>query len=99
MYGILFHDKKEEAFSNFRLWESLGFAISYAYSSTLCCNTKLYLLIVYLTIGLLCYVLLEIFNRKSKKKNNDEKNEEKEDQDIDRKDSDVQIYDSIFQNN
>ncbi|XP_046853528.1 protein unc-93 homolog A-like isoform X2 [Xenia sp. Carnegie-2017] len=35
-YGVLFHDKQEAAFSNYRLWESLGFVISFALSSAIC---------------------------------------------------------------
>ena len=30
IYGVLFESNQEAAFTNFRLWESLGFAISYA---------------------------------------------------------------------
>ena len=33
LYGTLFRRNKEAAFSNYRLWESLGFVIAYAYST------------------------------------------------------------------
>ncbi|RNA27739.1 UNC93 [Brachionus plicatilis] len=36
IYGVLFKSNQEAAFSNFRLWESVGFAVSYAYSNYLC---------------------------------------------------------------
>lgn len=64
LYGILFPTNQEAAFSNFRLWESLGFAISYAYSTMICTSTKLYLLAVYLTIGLFGYLVVEWMENK-----------------------------------
>ena len=30
LYGVLFYSQEEAAFSNYRLWESLGFVISFA---------------------------------------------------------------------
>jgi hypothetical protein len=66
LYGVLFESNQEAAFTNFRLWESVGFAISYAYSSYLCTNVKLKLLLVYLTIGMLGYLLIEATLRKDK---------------------------------
>lgn len=38
----------------------MGFAIAYAYSNFLCISIKVYLLIAYLTIGIVCYCLIEI---------------------------------------
>jgi len=60
LYGVLFNQNQEAAFSNFRLWESLGFFFSYFYSSMFCVSTKLYLLLVYLTLGLIGYLCIEI---------------------------------------
>lgn len=40
--------------------ESLGFAIAYAYSDYLCVRIKLYLLIFYLTAGMLGYGVIEV---------------------------------------
>ena len=64
IYGVLFKSNQEAAFSNFRLWESVGFAISYAYSNYLCISTKLYLMLAYLTIGLIGYLAIEYYERK-----------------------------------
>lgn len=63
IYGVLFQSNQEAAFSNFRLWESVGFAISYAYANYLCVNVKLYLLILYLTVGILGYFVVELNER------------------------------------
>ena len=35
-YGVIFAKKEEAAFSNHRLWESIGFIIAYAYGSFIC---------------------------------------------------------------
>ncbi|CAF1072812.1 unnamed protein product [Brachionus calyciflorus] len=59
IYGVLFKTNQEAAFSNFRLWESVGFAISYAYSNYLCISTKLNLMFFYLTMGMLGYLCIE----------------------------------------
>lgn len=66
LYGLLFYSNQEAAFSNFRLWESLGFAISYAYSAYICTSTKLYLLLVYLVVGLVGYLAVEASERQKK---------------------------------
>lgn len=57
---IFERSEQEAAFSNYRLWESLGFAIAYGYSDKLCIQTKLYLLISYLSLGMIGYGYLEI---------------------------------------
>ena len=31
-YGVLFPNNEEAAFSNYRLWESVGFIIAFAYT-------------------------------------------------------------------
>jgi hypothetical protein len=83
IYGVLFQANKEAAFSNFRLWESLGFAISYAYSNSLCTSSKLYLLLVYLIFGVICYLLIELMELKAKNQHSNM----------------VQIIQSIIENN
>ena len=70
IYGVLFQSNQEAAFSNFRLWESLGFFFSYAYSNYFCTNVKLYLLLIYLTIGILGYLAIEINENQKNPKNN-----------------------------
>ncbi|XP_078617627.1 uncharacterized protein LOC144885578 [Branchiostoma floridae x Branchiostoma japonicum] len=36
LYGYLFRKNQEAGFSNYRLWESLGFVVAFAYSNFLC---------------------------------------------------------------
>lgn len=57
--GILFPSREEAAYSNFRLWESLGFIIAYAYSTTLCATVKIYILLAFLVIGMAGYIIIE----------------------------------------
>ncbi|XP_076180620.1 UNC93-like protein [Ptiloglossa arizonensis] len=57
--GILFPGKEEAAFSNFRLWESTGSVITYAYSPYLCTHMKLYVLMGILCLGMVGYGLIE----------------------------------------
>ncbi|XP_006824710.1 protein unc-93 homolog A-like [Saccoglossus kowalevskii] len=59
IYGILFSDDKEAAFSNYRLWESVGFTVSFAYSIFICVYIKLYILIGVLIVGVFCYFIVE----------------------------------------
>ncbi|CAF0796002.1 unnamed protein product [Brachionus calyciflorus] len=66
-YGVVFRSSEEAAFSNYRLWESLGFVIAYAYSNYLCISTKLYLLLFYLTCGIIGYGTIEIRLKSQKK--------------------------------
>ena len=63
LYGALFPDESEAAFSNYRLWESFGFILAFAYSSHLCTVTKLYILVFFLVIGISLYGVTEYSER------------------------------------
>ncbi|XP_071443973.1 UNC93-like protein [Hetaerina americana] len=64
LYGTLFRRNKEAAFSNFRLWESAGFVVAYAYSTHLCARMKLYVMMVVLSLGIAGYVAVEALHRR-----------------------------------
>jgi len=64
MYGVFFHDNQEPAFSNYRLWESLGFVIAFAYAKFLCIKVKLIILLVVLIISLVGYFTAEYINKR-----------------------------------
>ncbi|XP_061099043.1 protein unc-93 homolog A-like isoform X2 [Conger conger] len=59
LYGVLFLQQKEAAFSSYRIWESMGFMIAFACSNFICLNTKLYVLIAVLIISMVLYAWLE----------------------------------------
>lgn len=65
-YGYLFPTNQEAAFSNYRLWESLGFVVAFAYSNYLCVSAKLYILIVVLIIAISLYGVIEYMEYKKK---------------------------------
>jgi len=65
LYGTLFANESEAAFSNYRLWESLGFVAAFAYSFYLCAAVKIYILTVALVIGMIGYVAAEFLHRKT----------------------------------
>ncbi|KAK5903204.1 hypothetical protein CgunFtcFv8_007004 [Champsocephalus gunnari] len=64
LYGILFPRHKEAAFANYRMWESLGFVIAFAYSTSLCLETKLYILLSFLVLTVVTYPIVEYHERK-----------------------------------
>jgi MFS family permease len=72
LYGVLFRRNKEAAFSNYRLWESAGFVIAYAYSTHLSARMKLYIMLGVLIVGVFMYIIVEILHlrktRRLKKK-------------------------------
>ncbi|XP_062858490.1 protein unc-93 homolog A [Trichomycterus rosablanca] len=59
LYGTLFPNHKEAAFANYRMWESLGFVIAFAYSTYICLSTKIYILIAMLALNMVTYILVE----------------------------------------
>lgn len=63
LYGIIFPGESEAAFSNYRLWESLGFIVAYVGSTTTCIGTKTSNIIVSLVFGILGYYVVEIMER------------------------------------
>ena len=64
-YGVLFPYVQEAAFSNYRLWESVGFTFAFAYSNFLCVWIKLTILVSVLGIGMTGYFLTEFRIRNS----------------------------------
>ncbi|XP_071482234.1 protein unc-93 homolog A-like [Diadema antillarum] len=59
--GVLFPDAQEPAFANYRLWQSLGFAVTYALAipHIICVSAELYGLMAFLSISLVCYIFEE----------------------------------------
>ena len=56
---MLFPRDKEAAFANYRMWESLGFVIAFAYSTFICLETKLYILLAVLLLTVVSYPIVE----------------------------------------
>nr|CAD7424323.1 unnamed protein product [Timema monikensis] len=66
IYGTLFRRNKEAAFSNYRLWESVGFVVAYAYSTHLCARMKLYVMLSVLILGVIGYIIVEILHKRKR---------------------------------
>lgn len=63
-YGVLFPTDQEAAFSNYRLWESIGFVVSFAYANFICTDVKIYILIGVLSIGIILYAIIELIRKR-----------------------------------
>jgi len=66
-YGVIFPHNEEAAFSNYRLWESVGFIIAYVSTDNACINAKLYTLLGVLSLGMLGYFCVEFLERRKNK--------------------------------
>ena len=71
MYGSIFTHESEAAFSNYRMWESFGFIIAFAYSNSLCTLVKTAVLTSVLVVAMVGYLATEVYIRKGKGKSYD----------------------------
>lgn len=69
-YGYLFPDNSEAAFSNYRLWESLGFILAFGYGNFVRTDIKLYLTFTILLVGMFLYGVTEYLERQNRKSAN-----------------------------
>jgi predicted transporter len=70
---MLFPGNEEAAYSNYRVWRSMGFILAYAYSPYLCISTKIYILLALFFIGIGGYVVIEWGEMKKTKDENSKK--------------------------
>ncbi|XP_066953064.1 protein unc-93 homolog A-like [Macrobrachium rosenbergii] len=63
IYGVMFPKQTEPAFSNCRLWEATGFALSFGLSSILCINVKIIVILVFLALGVFGYFFIEFLEK------------------------------------
>ncbi|XP_071482230.1 protein unc-93 homolog A-like [Diadema antillarum] len=56
--GVVFPDVQEPAFANYRLWQAVGSAASYALTipRVICVSHKLYSMMAFLILSLICYI-------------------------------------------
>ena len=74
LYGVLFTGDNEAAFSNCRLWESVGFALFYLLIPRIRTRITLIILLVFLSVGISGYALVEYRWRKNEEKEKNSKN-------------------------
>lgn len=71
LYGVLFKNKEEAAFSNYRMWESLGFVIAFITQACgVCVFPKIIGTIVFLTVGMIGYFMVEFSVKRNSVTNN-----------------------------
>jgi len=64
LYGCLFANDEEAAFSNYRLWESMGFLFAFITNATgVCVFPKIITTIVFLVLGMAGYIIVEHLER------------------------------------
>ena len=68
LYGVLFANDEEAAFSNYRLWESAGYILAFILQTQVCIEAKLYVLLGIIILGMIGYFLIEISERSKKQK-------------------------------
>ena len=69
MYGSLFASQEEAAFSNYRMWESVGFVIAFiSQAFGVCVFPKIIGVICFLAVGMLGYFMVEFSEYQKKKK-------------------------------
>ena len=68
LYGVLFANDEEAAFSNYRLWESAGYILAFILQTQVCIEAKLYVLLGIIILGMIGYFLSEISERSQKQK-------------------------------
>jgi len=67
-YGVLFVNNDEAAFSNYRLWESIGFVLFYIITPYIRIRIALMILLIFLSLGMIGYGLTEYRWRMKTKK-------------------------------
>ena len=67
LYGVLFRNNCDAGFSNYRLWESIGFIAAFGYQSHLCLPIKAYILVSVLGLGMIGYSIVEYIEWKKRK--------------------------------
>jgi len=67
LYGVLFENDEEAAFSNYRLWESAGFIIAFILQTQVCISVKLWFLVVIIVAGMIGYFFIEALEFKKRR--------------------------------
>ena len=70
VYSVFFPDTNEAAFSNFSLWESVGFLVFYLMTPYIRVRIALIILLIFLSLGVFGYIVIEYRWRPKQKTNN-----------------------------
>ncbi|KAL6078300.1 hypothetical protein QOT17_001480 [Balamuthia mandrillaris] len=61
MMGVFFSDKAEAAFSNLKLWQSIGSVAAFSWGPVLMLRYKLVILVAVLLVAICCVAVLDLF--------------------------------------
>ena len=62
IHGAFFPRKKEFALSAANMYNTLGWGIQYAWSTSICVETKIYILLGVLTLSIICFGIANVIN-------------------------------------
>ena len=62
-YGVLFLHNEEAAFSNYRMWESLGFIAAFILNNEVCTAAHTWIVTFVLIAGITGYLCIEAIER------------------------------------
>lgn len=68
LYGMLFKDNKEAAFSNFSFWSYLGFFVNYSYANYFSVSVKINILMCFLLVGMVGYLTVQLKTKISERR-------------------------------
>lgn len=60
LYGLMFPNDREAAFSNFFFWSFLGYFLSYSYANYFTVAVKINIMLVFLIVGITLYVVGQV---------------------------------------
>ncbi|KAK3595783.1 hypothetical protein CHS0354_025420 [Potamilus streckersoni] len=66
LIGSIFYDQQEPAYANLRMWQALGFTITYLYSNSMCEFVKLYITAGVLVLSIVLLTVVELRVKKGK---------------------------------
>lgn len=66
--GYVFTEHRNEMFSLKEFWEAVGYAISFVYGNHICIQTKIYIAIAWMAIGIILCAIVEYIHVVSKKR-------------------------------
>ena len=66
LYGALFFDDQEAAFSNRSLWKSIGKVVAFSYGAYISVSLKIYILLGCLILGIILYLICELIVYRNK---------------------------------
>ena len=75
LHGSVFVKNQEAAFSNYRLFKSIGSLVAFGYANTISTAEKIYVCLGTLIVGIIGYILCEIIHTRRYKIHDEEQDQ------------------------